>query len=258
LREIAYLLAISKDSAGSAVHKLLSAGLLVKEPGAVRPHEAPHYRVVDAKDVLAARAKAGASPEIGAWVKTQRNIRVADPVSLVEDAPVSRIQDAPVPSRGRTCPDLGTPIGKKEEMNERANTRKGHPPLPPSSEGGAALPVRTKGAGESDADAAERAEFLRCKGVNSAGLREAALLMACKRVMANCMWTENRRLEAVMMAAFDLWCAKTGKTPEQAANLAIANHGIYQRDRKFMRYTWGSAKWFSEGHWCDSASWPYG
>jgi hypothetical protein len=41
------------------------------------------------------------------------------------------------------------------------------------------------------------------------------------------------------------------------ADLMESNWEIYRQQLEVMRFSWGPVKFFSEGHWRDSATWPY-
>jgi hypothetical protein len=74
--------------------------------------------------------------------------------------------------------------------------------------------------------------------------------MVCER----CKFTSERTLrvitEVLAMEREGVGLAET------AERLAKAREN-YRGDAEWLRFSWGPSKFFSEGHWQDSASWPY-
>jgi hypothetical protein len=114
-------------------------------------------------------------------------------------------------------------------------------------------------------------EFLECNlAVNEAarvqsavqsvtpGMKRAALIVwQTARVMRDCGWTKNRRLEEAIGEALEMFCSSEKSEPVAAADLMIGNAKMFLRERPALSHGWSWLNFVRGNYWRDSRSWPY-
>jgi hypothetical protein len=160
-------------------------------------------------------------------------------------------------------------------QDTRHKTKNKYPPTPASGGSGTSFDSRPLGGeGLKSSDGGEVAngprlvpdpgegdveeQVLACGHGVTAGAKAAAqLVWAAERVMRECDFTPNARLERVIGDALGLRCGKMGCSAEDAADLAIRNKHEFTslESQGLLRHSWGWNKFFAGGHWLGSG-WP--
>jgi hypothetical protein len=108
---------------------------------------------------------------------------------------------------------------------------------------------------EKDHTAAERMRRYRQRQVEAAG---NGAKPEAQMVMEELNLTKNPRLQKTIQEAIDLFANNHQVGTTEAGKRMITAYRSYlnvgQQGR--LRYTWGPAKFFSEGHWMSDATWP--
>jgi hypothetical protein len=106
----------------------------------------------------------------------------------------------------------------------------------------------------------EKAESIRealSRGVQDGTKCAAQIVWQVTRVMRECGWTQDARLERAIGDALELFCSTERCDAAKAADLAIENTRAFVRDRGLMRHGWNWTTFFKKAYWRDSRTWPY-
>jgi hypothetical protein len=106
----------------------------------------------------------------------------------------------------------------------------------------------------------EKAESIRealSRGVQDGTKCAAQIVWQVTRVMRECGWTQDARLERAIGDALELFCSTERCDAAKAADLAIENVKAFIRDRGLMRHGCNWTTFFKKAYWRDSRIWPY-
>ena len=93
--------------------------------------------------------------------------------------------------------------------------------------------------------------FQKRKGERS---QDPAVLDVAEMVCERCKFTSKRAHHAITeVLAMERDSAGLAETAERL----VKAWESYRESIEWLRFTWGPAKFFAEGHWQDSTSWPY-
>lgn len=268
LRRLAEMTGISKDSVRRALGVLLDVGLILESRG--RRQTASSYDLVDVKELAQTvsprdRFPAGAmahptpelsqgetklshpaTPHIETILNTKNKPLTPLPPLRGENVQIAREGTAQVqnqeqkpPGNAKANPSL---LNLKPEEQNRTRERE--------------LGLAKLGLTEIHAESPPSGATREKRASLSGRAAELALEWATERVMRECDFTQER-LRPVISRALGAYLETSGESAEHAAMLAITNRRCYVADGRLLRFHWGPAKFFSEGHWCNPRGWPY-
>lgn len=92
-------------------------------------------------------------------------------------------------------------------------------------------------------------------GATEPGAPAAGIESDVERVMLGC-GLADRRVRLAVTRAMEMHLARGELDARACADLMIGNHREYVRLGEFLRFTWGPAKFFAQGHWINWELWP--
>lgn len=93
------------------------------------------------------------------------------------------------------------------------------------------------------------------RGNGEAGFVEDADLIAAQHVCRECNLADTRTLGAVQRAIGN-FRLRSDAEPQQVAEMMIAAYREWMEWGQSLRFRWKPARFFSDGHWLNSETWP--